>query len=164
MGTTFTRVSSLRTSAMAACGTRSRIRGIVRIVSDRSARACVAGCALLLQDSRRLQTVLVAPGASYLAADAEQAVTVLARHVPTRSGANANMRFHLRPQVLRRPPHLQNSETDPSNVLNPTVPVEQYGRRTGERRVEAGESSVPSDLLFDKHGSSRINPRARRCV
>ena len=73
---------------------------------------------------------------------------------------NANMRFIPGTHVLG---HLtyKLSETDPSNVLNQTVPeVEKYGDPVNVQ-LKAGEASVHSDLLL--HGSEANASSRRRC-
>ena len=73
---------------------------------------------------------------------------------------NANMRFIPGTQVLG---HLtyKLTETDPSNVLNQTVPeVEKYGDPVNVQ-LKAGEASIHSDLLL--HGSEANQSSRRRC-
>lgn len=73
---------------------------------------------------------------------------------------NANMRFIPGTHVLG---HLtyELKETDPSNVLNQTVPdVEKYGEPVNDE-LKAGEASIHSDLLL--HGSEANVSNRRRC-
>ena len=97
--------------------------------------------------------------ASYWPLTPSKAVTVWLA-IDDADRGNACMRYIPGTHVLG---HLtyKLSETDPSNVLNQTVPgVEKYGAPV-DVELKAGEASVHSDLLL--HGSEANTSDRRRC-
>jgi non-heme Fe2+,alpha-ketoglutarate-dependent halogenase len=133
---------------------------IVRIVSDLLGPSVVAwGSHFFCKMPGDGKTVSWHQDASYWPLTPSKAVTVWLA-IDDADPENANMRFIPGTHVLG---HLtyKLSETDPSNVLNQTVPeVEKYGDPVNDE-LKAGEASVHSDLLL--HGSQANESNRRRC-
>ena len=133
---------------------------IVRIVSDLIGPSAVAwGSHFFCKMPGDGKTVSWHQDASYWPLTPSKAVTVWLA-IDDADPDNANMRFIPGTQVLG---HLtyKLTETDPSNVLNQTVPeVEKYGDPVNVQ-LKAGEASVHSDLLL--HGSEANQSKRRRC-
>jgi hypothetical protein len=133
---------------------------IVRIVADLLGPSVVAwGSHFFCKMPGDGKTVSWHQDSSYWPLTPSKAVTVWLA-IDDADPENANMRFIPGTHVLG---HLtyQLSETDPSNVLNQTVPeVEKYGSPV-DVQLKAGEASVHSDLLL--HGSEANQSTRRRC-
>ena len=133
---------------------------IVRIVSDLIGPSVVAwGSHFFCKMPGDGKTVSWHQDASYWPLTPSKAVTVWLA-IDDADPENANMRFIPGTQVLG---HLtyKLTETDPSNVLNQTVPeVEKYGDPVNVQ-LKAGEASIHSDLLL--HGSEANQSTRRRC-
>ena len=133
---------------------------IVRIVSDLIGPSAVAwGSHFFCKMPGDGKTVSWHQDSSYWPLTPSKAVTVWLA-IDDADPENANMRFIPGTHVLG---HLtyKLSETDPSNVLNQTVPeVEEYGDPVNVQ-LKAGEASVHSDLLL--HGSEANRSARRRC-
>ncbi len=133
---------------------------IVQIVSDLIGPSVVAwGSHFFCKMPGDGKTVSWHQDASYWPLTPSKAVTVWLA-IDDADPENANMRFIPGTQVLG---HLtyKLAETDPSNVLNQTVPeVEKYGDPVNVQ-LKAGEASIHSDLLL--HGSEANQSSRRRC-
>ena len=133
---------------------------IVGIVSDLLGPSVVAwGSHFFCKMPGDGKTVSWHQDSSYWPLTPSKAVTVWLA-IDDADPENANMRFIPGTHVLG---HLtyKLSETDPSNVLNQTVPeVEEYGDPVNVQ-LKAGEASVHSDLLL--HGSEANRSARRRC-
>lgn len=133
---------------------------IVAIVSDLIGPSVVAwGSHFFCKMPRDGKTVSWHQDASYWPLTPSKAVTVWLA-IDAADCGNACMRYIPGTHVLG---HLtyKLSETDPSNVLNQTVPgVEKYGAPV-DVVLKAGEASVHSDLLL--HGSEANTSDRRRC-
>ena len=133
---------------------------IVQIVSDLIGPSVVAwGSHFFCKMPGDGKSVSWHQDASYWPLTPSKAVTVWLA-IDDADPENANMRFIPGTQVLG---HLtyKLAETDPSNVLNQTVPeVEKYGDPVNVQ-LKAGEASIHSDLLL--HGSEANQSSRRRC-
>jgi non-haem Fe2+, alpha-ketoglutarate-dependent halogenase len=133
---------------------------IVAIVADLLGPSVVAwGSHFFCKMPRDGKTVSWHQDASYWPLTPSKAVTMWLA-VDDADRENACMRFIPGTHVLG---HLtyKLSETDPSNVLNQTVPdVENYGAPVYDE-LRAGEASLHSDLLL--HGSEANTSSRRRC-
>jgi ectoine hydroxylase-related dioxygenase (phytanoyl-CoA dioxygenase family) len=133
---------------------------IVALVSDLLGPSVVAwGSHFFCKMPGDGKTVSWHQDASYWPLTPSKAVTVWLA-IDDADRANAAMRFIPGTHVLG---HLtyKLSETDPSNVLNQTVPeVEKYGEPVYVD-LKAGEASLHSDLLL--HGSEANTSTRRRC-
>ncbi len=133
---------------------------IVRIVSDLIGPSVVAwGSHFFCKMPGDGKAVSWHQDASYWPLTPSKAVTVWLA-IDDADPENANMRFIPGTQVLG---HLtyKLTDTDPSNVLNQTVPeVEKYGDPVNVQ-LKAGEASIHSDLLL--HGSEANQSTRRRC-
>ena len=133
---------------------------IVGIVSDLLGPSVVAwGSHFFCKMPGDGKTVSWHQDSSYWPLTPSKAVTVWLA-IDDADPENANMRFIPGTHLLG---HLtyKLSETDPSNVLNQTVPeVEKYGDPV-HVQLKAGEASVHSDLLL--HGSEANASSRRRC-
>ena len=133
---------------------------IVTLVSDLIGPSVVAwGSHFFCKMPNDGKTVSWHQDASYWPLTPSKAVTVWLA-IDDADRGNACMRYIPGTQVLG---HLtyKLSETDPSNVLNQTVPgVEKYGAPV-DVELKAGEASVHSDLLL--HGSEANTSDRRRC-
>ena len=133
---------------------------IVQIVSDLIGPSVVAwGSHFFCKMPGDGKSVSWHQDASYWPLTPSKAVTVWLA-IDDADPENANMRFIPGTQVLG---HLtyKLTETDPSNVLNQTVPeVEKYGDPVNVT-LKAGEASIHSDLLL--HGSEANQSTRRRC-
>jgi len=133
---------------------------VVRIVADLLGPSVIAwGSHFFCKMPGDGKTVSWHQDSSYWPLTPSKAVTVWLA-IDDADPGNANMRFIPGTHVLG---HLtyKLSETDPSNVLNQTVPeVEKYGAPV-DVQLKAGEASVHSDLLL--HGSEANTSSRRRC-
>jgi non-heme Fe2+,alpha-ketoglutarate-dependent halogenase len=133
---------------------------IVAIVSDLLGPSVVAwGSHFFCKMPGDGKTVSWHQDASYWPLTPSKAVTVWLA-IDDADRGNAAMKYIPGTHVLG---HLtyKLTETDPSNVLNQTVPeVEQYGDPV-HVELRAGEASVHSDLLL--HGSDANESTRRRC-
>jgi chlorinating enzyme len=133
---------------------------VVRIVADLLGPSVIAwGSHFFCKMPGDGKTVSWHQDSSYWPLTPSKAVTVWLA-IDDADPGNANMRFIPGTHVLG---HLtyKLSETDPSNVLNQTVPeVEKYGQPV-DVQLKAGEASVHSDLLL--HGSEANSSDRRRC-
>ena len=133
---------------------------IVQIVSDLIGPSVVAwGSHFFCKMPGDGKTVSWHQDASYWPLTPSKAVTLWLA-IDDADPDNANMRFIPGTQILG---HLtyKLTETDPSNVLNQTVPeVEKYGDPVNVT-LKAGEASIHSDLLL--HGSEANQSTRRRC-
>ncbi len=133
---------------------------IVQIVTDLIGPSVVAwGSHFFCKMPADGKTVSWHQDASYWPLTPSKAVTVWLA-IDDADPENANMRFIPGTQVLG---HLtyKLTETDPSNVLNQTVPeVEKYGDPVNVT-LKSGEASIHSDLLL--HGSEANQSSRRRC-
>lgn len=133
---------------------------VVSIVSDLLGPSVVAwGSHFFCKMPRDGKTVSWHQDASYWPLTPSKAVTMWLA-IDDADRENACMRFIPGTHVLG---HLtyKLSETDPSNVLNQTVPeVEKYGEPVYVE-LKAGEASLHSDLLL--HGSEANTSTRRRC-
>jgi hypothetical protein len=133
---------------------------IVAVVSDLLGPSVVAwGSHFFCKMPHDGKTVSWHQDASYWPLTPSKAVTVWLA-VDDADRGNACMKYIPGTHVLG---HLtyQLSETDPTNVLNQTVPdVEKYGAPVYVE-LKAGEASVHSDLLL--HGSEANTSARRRC-
>ncbi|HXD88515.1 MAG TPA: phytanoyl-CoA dioxygenase family protein [Urbifossiella sp.] len=133
---------------------------VVRIVADLLGPSVIAwGSHFFCKMPGDGKTVSWHQDSSYWPLTPSKAVTVWLA-IDDADPGNANMRFIPGTHVLG---HLtyKLSETDPSNVLNQTVPeVEKYGQPV-DVQLKAGEASVHSDLLL--HGSEANSSNRRRC-
>ena len=133
---------------------------VVRIVADLLGPSVIAwGSHFFCKMPGDGKTVSWHQDSSYWPLTPSKAVTVWLA-IDDADPGNANMRFIPGTHVLG---HLtyKLSETDPSNVLNQTVPeVEKYGAPV-DVQLKAGEASVHSDLLL--HGSEANSSDRRRC-
>jgi len=133
---------------------------VVRIVADLLGPSVIAwGSHFFCKMPGDGKTVSWHQDSSYWPLTPSKAVTVWLA-IDDADPGNANMRFIPGTHVLG---HLtyKLSETDPSNVLNQTVPeAEKYGQPV-DVQLKAGEASVHSDLLL--HGSEANSSNRRRC-
>jgi len=133
---------------------------IVAIVADLLGPSVVAwGSHFFCKMPRDGKTVSWHQDASYWPLTPSKAVTVWLA-IDDADRGNACMRYIPGTHVLG---HLtyKLSETDPTNVLNQTVPdVENYGNPVYVE-LKAGEASLHSDLLL--HGSEANTSDRRRC-
>jgi hypothetical protein len=133
---------------------------IVALVSDLLGPSVVAwGSHFFCKMPHDGKTVSWHQDASYWPLTPSKAVTVWLA-IDDADRGNACMKFISGTHVLG---HLtyKLSETDPSNVLNQTVPdVEKYGEPVYDE-LKAGEASLHSDLLL--HGSDANASDRRRC-
>ncbi len=133
---------------------------VVAIISDLLGPSVVAwGSHFFCKMPGDGKTVSWHQDASYWPLTPSKAVTLWLA-IDDADKGNACMRYIPGTQVLG---HLtyKLSETDPSNVLNQTVPeVEKYGDPVYVE-LKAGEASIHSDLLL--HGSEANTSTRRRC-